>query len=90
MIRFSHAVSFGLALLGLAACGGAAPDPSRATAAAAPHENLTRIVERYWDERRPEGNPLTAQFLADSLAVERRFLAELLAVPSSGLDADSR
>jgi uncharacterized protein (DUF885 family) len=91
MIRFSHAVSFGLALLGLAACGGgAAPDPSRATAAAAPHENLTRIVERYWDERRPAGNPLTPQFLADSLAVERRSLAELLTVPSSGLDADSR
>jgi len=91
MIRFSHAVSFGLALLGLAACGGGtAPDPSRATAAVAPHENLTRIVERYWDERRPAGNPLTPQFLADSLAVERRFLAELLAVPSSGLDTGSR
>jgi uncharacterized protein (DUF885 family) len=91
MIRFSHAVSFGLALLGLAACGGGtAPDPSRAMAAAAPHENLTRIVERYWDERRPAGNPLTPQFLADSLAVERRSLAELLTVPSSGLDTGSR
>jgi uncharacterized protein (DUF885 family) len=91
MIRFSHAVSFGLALLGLSACGGGtAPDPSRATAAAAPHENLTRIVERYWDERRPAGNPLTPQFLADSLAVERRSLAELLTVPSSGLDTGSR
>jgi uncharacterized protein (DUF885 family) len=51
---------------------------------------LTRIVERYWDERRPAGNPLTPQFLADSLAVERRFLAELIAVPSSGLDTGSR
>jgi uncharacterized protein (DUF885 family) len=91
MIRFSHAVSFGLALLGLSACGGGtAPDPSQATAAAAPHENLTRIVERYWDERRPAGNPLTPQFLADSLAVERRSLAELLTVPSSGLDTGSR
>jgi uncharacterized protein (DUF885 family) len=91
MIRFSHAVSFGLALLGLAACGGGtAPAPSRATAAAAPHENLTRIVERYWDERSPAGNPLTPQYLADSLAVERRSLAELLSVPSSGLDTGSR
>jgi uncharacterized protein (DUF885 family) len=91
MNRFSHAVSFGLALLGLAACGGgAAPDPSRTAAPVTPHENLTRIVERYWDERRPAGNPLAPQFLADSLAVERRFLADVLAVPVSGLDAGAR
>ena len=91
MIRFSHAVSFGLALLGLAACGGgAAPDPSRTAAPVTPHEDLTRIVERYWDERRPAGNPLAPQFLADSLAVERRFLADVLAVPVSGLDAGAR
>ncbi|HEX4211468.1 MAG TPA: DUF885 family protein, partial [Candidatus Binataceae bacterium] len=81
----------GLALLGLAACGGgAASDPSRAAVSAVPHEDLTRIVERYWDERRPAGNPLTPQFLADSLAVERRFLDEVLAVPSSGLDTGAR
>ncbi len=91
MNRFSHAVSFGLALLGLAACGGgAAPDPARTAAPATPHEDLTRIVERYWDERRPEGNPLTPQFLADSLAVERRFLADVLAVPVAGLDPGAR
>jgi uncharacterized protein (DUF885 family) len=91
MNRFSHAVSFGLAFFGLAACGGgAAPDPSRTAAPVTPHENLTRIVERYWDERRPAGNPLTPQFLADSLAVERRFLADVLAVPVSGLDAGAR
>ena len=91
MNRFSHAVSFGLALLGLAACGGgAAPDPSRTAAPVTPHENLTKIVERYWDERRPAGNPLAPQFLADSLAVERRFLADVLAVPAAGLDAGSR
>lgn len=91
MNRFSHAVSFGLALLGLAACGGgAAPDPSRTAAPVTPHEDLTRIVERYWDERRPAGNPLAPQFLADSLAVERRFLADVLAVPVSGLDAGAR
>jgi uncharacterized protein (DUF885 family) len=91
MNRFSHAVSFGLAFFGLAACGGgAAPDPSRTAAPVTPHENLTRIVERYWDERRPAGNPLTPQFLADSLAVERRFLADVLAVPVSGLDSGAR
>src|ERR1700721_563516 len=91
MDRFSHAVSFGLALLGLAACGGgAAPDPSRTGAPVTPHEDCTRIVQRYWDERGPAGNPLAPQFLADSLAVERRFLADVIAVPVSGLDAGAR
>jgi uncharacterized protein (DUF885 family) len=94
MTRFSHAVWFGLALFGLAACGGgkapAAASASAAAASAAPHENLTGIVERYWDERATPGSPLTPQFMADSLAVERRFLAEVLAVPRAGLDADAR
>jgi uncharacterized protein (DUF885 family) len=36
------------------------------------------------------GNPLSPQFLADSLAVERRFLAEVLAVPRARLDAEAR
>ncbi|MGB6309118.1 MAG: DUF885 family protein, partial [Steroidobacteraceae bacterium] len=55
----------------------------------APHENLARIVERYWDERPPSGKPLSPQYLADSLAVQRRFLAEVLAVPRSGLNAEA-
>jgi uncharacterized protein (DUF885 family) len=93
MTRFSHAVWFGLALFGLTACGGGrapAASPAAAAAAAAPHENLAGIVERYWDERATPGSPLTPQFMADSLAVERRFLAEVLAVPRAGLDADAR
>jgi uncharacterized protein (DUF885 family) len=91
MTRFSHAVSFGLALFGLAACGGGrAPGASPAAAATAPHENLARIVERYWDERGAPGSPLTPQFMADSLALERRSLAEVLAVPRAGLDPDAR
>jgi len=91
MNRFSHAVWFGLALFGLAACGGGrAPAASPAAASAAPHENLARIVDRYWDERATPGRPLTPQFMADSLGVERRFLAEVLAVPRAGLDADAR
>jgi uncharacterized protein (DUF885 family) len=91
MTRFSHAVWFGLALFGLAACGGGrTPAASQAAAPAAPHENLARIVERYWDERAPPGSPLTPQFMADSLAVERRFLAEVLAVPRAGLDPQAR
>jgi uncharacterized protein (DUF885 family) len=91
MTRFSHAVSFGLALFGLAACGGGkAPGASPAAATAAPHENLARIAERYWDERPAPGSPPTPQFMADSLGLERRFLAEVLAVPRAGLDPDAR
>lgn len=91
MTRFSHAVSLGLAFLGLAACGAApAPTPSQSSGPAAPHDNLSRIVDRYWDEQVPAGNPASPQFMADSLAVERRYLAEVLAVPRPRLDADAR
>jgi uncharacterized protein (DUF885 family) len=90
MTRFSSKVLLGLAFLGLAACGAApAPAPSQATNSAAPHDNLRRIVDRYWDEHVLPGNPLSPQFLADSLSLERRFLAEVLAIPRAGLDADA-
>jgi uncharacterized protein (DUF885 family) len=90
MTRFSHVVLPGLAFLGLAACGAApAPAPSQAANSAAPHDNLRRIVDLYWDEHTPPGNPLSAQFLADSLGLERRFLAEVLAIPRARLDADA-
>ena len=90
MILFSSKVSAVLALLGLAACG-AAPDPAPSQAAnpAAPRDELRRIVDRYWDERLPPGNPLSPQYLADTLAVQRRFLAEVQAVPRARLDADA-
>lgn len=92
MTRFCHVVWFGLASLGLAACSPApapAPAAPRANSTAA-HDSLSRIVDRYWDERTPRGNPLSQQYLADSLAVERRFLEEILAVPRGPLDADAR
>lgn len=90
MARFSSKVSFGLAFLGLAACGAApAPPPSQASVSVAPHETLSRIVDRYWDERAVPDDALSPQFLADSLAVERRFLAEVLTVPRTGLDAEA-
>jgi uncharacterized protein (DUF885 family) len=87
-------VSVGLAFMGLAACDAPpAPTPSPAVSAAAPRERLSRIVDRYWDEH-VSGNPLSPrpvspQFMADSLALQRRFLAEVLAVPRATLDADS-
>jgi uncharacterized protein (DUF885 family) len=88
MTRFSHVASLGLAFLGVAA-GASAAAPSQATNSAAPYDNLRRIVDRYWDEHVPPGNPLSPQFMADSLAVERRFLGEVLAIPRASLDADA-
>src|SRR5665811_2215764 len=90
MTRISSMALFGLAILGLTACG-APPHPAAPEAAipAAPGDSLNRIVELYWDERVVPGNPLSAQFLADSLDVERRFLSEVLAVPRAGLDAQA-
>jgi uncharacterized protein (DUF885 family) len=80
----------GLALLGLAACGAPPkPAPPEAAAPAVPRERLNRLVDRYWDERTSRGDPISAQQMADSLALERRYLAEVLAVPRTGLDADS-
>jgi uncharacterized protein (DUF885 family) len=101
MTRFSHAVALGLAFFGLAGCGAPrapatdanskAPNANAPDANAnAPQERVSRIVERYWDERAPLGNELAPQSLADSLAVERRFLAEILAIPRDPLNAESR
>src|SRR5258708_4078440 len=88
MTRFSRAISLGLAFLGLAGCGAApTPAPSEAVSSLAPHDRLIRIVDRYWEEQVPPGNPPSPQFMADTLALERRFLAEILAVPRAGLDA---
>jgi uncharacterized protein (DUF885 family) len=91
MAPISHGMVLGLAFLGLAACGAPPkPPPSEAAAPAVPHERLNRLVDRYWDERASRGDPLSAQQMADALAAERRYLAEVLAVPRAGLDADSR
>jgi uncharacterized protein (DUF885 family) len=91
MIRFSPQVSLALVVLGLAGCGrGPAPASSPAANEAAPHDTLIRIVDRYWDEHSPPGVSIAPQFLADALSLERRSLAEVLAVPRSRLDADAR
>src|SRR5258708_30910012 len=86
MIRLSSKVSAVFALLGLAACGAApAPAPPPAANSASPRDDLRRIVDRYWEERAPPGNPLSPQFMADTLAAERRFLADLQALPRARL-----
>jgi uncharacterized protein (DUF885 family) len=80
-----------MVLLALAGCG-AAPGPAAAPAVQAlpPDDQLGRLVERYWDEHSGKDNAISPQFLADSLGIERRYLAELLNVPRDGLDASSR
>jgi uncharacterized protein (DUF885 family) len=108
MIRFSLAAALGLAFLVLAGCGaGSSPPPSQPPSPAAPREQLTRLVEHYWDEyltlnplKLPEeaavrfdgasGYGISAQFLADSLALERRYLEAVVALPGERLDAESR
>ncbi len=75
----------------LAGCGGApAPAPAKAAKSAAPSEQLSRIVERYWAERLVTDDAISPQPLADSLAIERRYLAEVLGLPRDGLDSNSR
>ena len=91
MTRFSHLVTLGLALLGLAACGAAPkPAPPQSANSAVPRERLSRMVDRYWDEHESLGAAISPQVMADSLAVERRYLAEILAVPRATLDTNSR
>jgi uncharacterized protein (DUF885 family) len=80
-----------MVLLALAGCG-AAPGPASAPAVQAlpPNDQLGRLVDRYWDEHLGKDNAISPQFLADSLGIERRYLAEVLNVPRDGLEASSR
>jgi uncharacterized protein (DUF885 family) len=79
-----------LAVLALAGCGAPSAPPGGTPAKSAPPDQLNHIVERYWDERLPLQNALSPQYLADSLNVERRYLAELLTVSRETLDENSR
>ena len=79
-----------LAVLGLAGCGSPSAPPGGTPAKSAQPDQLNHIVERYWDERLPLQNALSPQYLADSLNIERRYLAELLTLSREGLDQDSR
>src|ERR1700743_781792 len=91
MTGFSCVAVCGLALA-LGGCGGpAAPTPApKPQAAAAGTEQVTRIVEKYWDDRLPAENGISPQYLADSLSIEDRYLAEILPVPRDALDAKTR
>jgi uncharacterized protein (DUF885 family) len=91
MTGFSCKVGSGIALFALAGCGApSAPAPAPAAKAPPPASQLNLIVERYWDERVPTEDVIAPQLLADSLNVERRYLAELLGVSRDTLDAQSK
>jgi uncharacterized protein (DUF885 family) len=91
MTGFSCTLGCGIALLALAGCGApSAPAPAPPAKAPPPAGQLNRIVERYWDEAKPAEDVIAPQMLADSLNVERRYLAELLGVSRDTLDAPSR
>jgi uncharacterized protein (DUF885 family) len=108
MFRFLQPTLLGVTVLVLAACGGSpAPPPSQPQTPAAPRDQLTRLVEHYWDEYlllNPHNLPQSAatrydsaggydiseQFLADSLALERRYLAAVSALSRQRLDVDSQ
>jgi uncharacterized protein (DUF885 family) len=92
MTRFSWVASCGIALAMLAGCGAPqAPGsaPAAASASSAP-DQVSRIVERYWDEHLSTDTAIAPQFLADALSIERRYLAEIESVPRDALDAKAR
>ncbi|HEV7358375.1 MAG TPA: DUF885 domain-containing protein [Steroidobacteraceae bacterium] len=91
MTGFSPLGWCGLALLALAGCGApATPVPAPAAKPPAPIDQLSRIVEGYWDEHKPTEHAISPQFLADSLSIERRYLTQLADLPRDQLDASSR
>src|ERR1700723_2036913 len=91
MPGFSPMGCWGLGFWSVPACG-APPVPPTAPAskAAAPTEQLGPLVELYWDEHLSVDTAISPQLLADSLSIERRYLAEVRAVPRESLDAASR
>jgi uncharacterized protein (DUF885 family) len=96
MTGFSLTGWCGFALLALSGCGAASGPPAAPAtktkpqaAQVSPTDQLGRLVERYWDEHSDGDNVISPQLLADSLSLERRYLAAVLNVPRDGLDAAS-
>ncbi len=106
MLRFLLAGLVALVASALLACSpSSAPPPLARPSAVPPVAQLTRLVDEYWDESQrlnphsrsavvrfepAAGYDISAQFLADSLDLERRYREALLAVPREALDAESQ
>jgi uncharacterized protein (DUF885 family) len=106
MLRFLLAGLVALVACALLACSPSSPPPPVARPSAVPPvAQLTRLVDEYWDESQrlnphsrsavvrfepAAGYDISAQFLADSLDLERRYREALLAVPRDALDAESQ
>jgi len=93
MSRFSHLAALVMVISMVTGCSAptnSAQPPAAGARSAAPREQLARLFDRYWDERIAYEDAISPQTLADSLEVEKRFLAELLTVPREALDAEAR
>lgn len=106
MLRFLLAGLVSIVASALLACGQTyAPLPAARASTVPPAEQLSRLVEDYWDARQrldprsrsavvrfdpAAGFDISPQFLADSLDLERRYRDALLAIPRGGLDAESQ
>lgn len=90
MSPFSHFVALVTAILCMTSCGAPPAPPAGAAAAPPPREQLKVLLERYWDEHIAYEDAISPQILADSLDVEKRYLAQLAAIPREALDAEER
>jgi uncharacterized protein (DUF885 family) len=95
MSRFLKSLACVMLNLTIVACGASHEDAppagqSALTRAAASHEQLARLFDRYWDERIAYEDAVSPQILADALEVEKHFLAELNSIPRDALSADER
>jgi uncharacterized protein (DUF885 family) len=92
MAGISQSLCIGLVFLALGSCGSRQSSSNAPAAGNSPNakEQLNYLVDRYWDEHIPARMAISPQILADSLAVERRYLQELSAVPRDSLDAEAR
>lgn len=93
MSRILHSLPVAAVILMLQACGSAAPPPPGPAVSLAPQERLARLVANYWEDSRrrmpADVEDISPQFLADSLALERRYLAAVLAIPPPPADPES-
>jgi uncharacterized protein (DUF885 family) len=90
MTRFFHRSPWLAGCLLVAACGAPPPPAAHAPAAVAPTAELSRLLDSYWNEHHPLPGVIESQALADELAIERRYLDALKAIPRDGLDADGK